>query len=265
MSYILDALQRAQAQRARASVPGLASQPLPGISAAPLVTAPRAPGWLVLGVALMAVAAGLGWWGWRSLAATNVPAHMDTVATAPTVAASTATTPAAANPQPRPAAAPAPAVAEPAPAPQPSATVKAPKPTPAPTAKATALAPTPAAASAPTAKTKAETTAKPTTKAKPTNQTADKTAGTAADASPKAAAPAAVPALAALPEQVRRQIPPLTITGSVYSATPSQRLLLVNNLVLPQGSPVAQGLTLEEIRPNASVFNYQGTRFSVPH
>ncbi|MDD4944596.1 MAG: general secretion pathway protein GspB [Rhodoferax sp.] len=263
MSYILDALQRAQAQRARASVPGLASQPLPGISAAPLVTAPRAPGWLVLGVALMAVAAGLGWWGWRSLAAPNVPAHVTTVATAPTVAASTATTPAAANSQPRPAAAPAPAVA--APAPQPSATVKAPKPTPAPTAKATALAPTPAAASAPTAKTKAETTAKPTTKAKPTNQTADKTAGTAAATSPKAAAPAAVPTLAALPEQVRRQIPPLTITGSVYSATPSQRLLLVNNLVLPQGSQVAQGLTLEEIRPNASVFNYRGSRFSVPH
>lgn len=240
MSYILDALQRAQAQRARASVPGLASQPLPGISAAPLATAPRAPGWLVLGVALMAVAAGLGWWGWQSLAAPNVPAHVTTVATAPTVAASTATTPAVANPPPGPAAAPAPAVAEPAPAPQPSATVKAPKPTPAPTAK-------------------------PTTKAKPTNQTADKTAGTAADASPKAAAPAALPTLAALPEQVRRQIPPLTITGSVYSATPSQRLLLVNNLVLPQGSQVAQDLTLEEIRPNASVFNYQGTRFSVPH
>lgn len=219
MSYILDALQRAQAQRARASVPGLASQPLPGISAAPLATAPRAPGWLVLGVALICVAVGLGWWGWQSLAAPNVPAHVTPVATAPTVAASTATAPEVANPPPRPPAAATPAVAKlaPAPVPQPSATAKAPKskPTQAPTAKATA--------------------------------------------------PAAVPALAALPEQVRRHIPPLTITGSVYSATPSQRLLLVNNLVLPQGSPVAEGLTLEEIRPNASVFNYQGTRFSVPH
>ena len=42
-------------------------------------------------------------------------------------------------------------------------------------------------------------------------------------------------ALTARTEDLRRQIPAIKITGSVYSDNPSQRLLLVNGLVLNQG------------------------------
>ena len=80
-----------------------------------------------------------------------------------------------------------------------------------------------------------------------------------------AAAPAAIPLLSELPENVRRQIPALVITGSVYSDNPGQRMLLVNNLVLNEGSLAAPELSLEKIRPKSSVFSFRGTRFQVAH
>lgn len=68
-----------------------------------------------------------------------------------------------------------------------------------------------------------------------------------------------------LPEALRSQIPALSITGTVYSDNPALRLLLVNNQVLPQGSTVAAGVTLEEIRPRSSTFSFRGTRFRLAH
>jgi len=71
--------------------------------------------------------------------------------------------------------------------------------------------------------------------------------------------------LSELPEALRRQIPPLTIAGAVYSDDPNQRLLLVNNQAFGQGNTVAPGVQLEEIQANRSVFNFQGTRFQLDH
>ena len=71
--------------------------------------------------------------------------------------------------------------------------------------------------------------------------------------------------LSGLPEDMRRQIPALAITGSVYSKNPDKRLLLVNNQVLGQGSLAAPEVTLEEIQAKSSVFSYRGTRFRVAH
>ena len=87
---------------------------------------------------------------------------------------------------------------------------------------------------------------------------ADKTS-----APPPATVP--VPLLSELPEALRSQIPALTVTGTVYSDNPALRLLLVNNQVLPQGSTVAAGVTLEEIRPRSSTFSFRGTRFRIAH
>lgn len=57
----------------------------------------------------------------------------------------------------------------------------------------------------------------------------------------------------------------MAISGAVYSENPSQRLLLVNGLVLNQGAQVAPDLTVVEIRSNNSEFNFRGTRFRVMH
>lgn len=86
-----------------------------------------------------------------------------------------------------------------------------------------------------------------------------------AKAAPSQAATPAVRLLSDLPEDLRRQIPPLAITGSVYSANPDKRLLLVNNQVLAQGSLAAPEVTLVEIQAKSAVFSFRGTRFRVVH
>jgi general secretion pathway protein B len=87
-------------------------------------------------------------------------------------------------------------------------------------------------------------------------------------ATPVGVAPAVVaatPLLSELPEEIRRQISALAISGAVYSEYPGQRMLLVNGQVLKQGSAAGPDLTLEEIRASSSVFNFRGTRFRVTH
>jgi general secretion pathway protein B len=115
----------------------------------------------------------------------------------------------------------------------------------------------------------AKAAATPSSKPAAPSQIAVSAPATTAPASPvaatSAAAPATAPLLAELPQDLRSQIPKITITGSVYSDSPAQRLLLVNNLVLAQGAQVAPDLTLEEIKRRNSVFSFQGTRFRVLH
>jgi general secretion pathway protein B len=77
--------------------------------------------------------------------------------------------------------------------------------------------------------------------------------------------PSTIPVLGDLAEDLRRQLPKMTITGAVYSKNPAQRVLLINNQVLTQGSTVAPDLTLEDIQPHQSVFDFRGTRFRVAH
>jgi general secretion pathway protein B len=60
-------------------------------------------------------------------------------------------------------------------------------------------------------------------------------------------------------------MPPLSISGVVYSDNPAQRLLLINGQVLTQGSRAAEDLVLDEIHPRSSDFTFRGTRFKLSH
>jgi len=251
MSYILDALKRAEAERERGAVPGLHARQT--ITPSPQ-TAGRAQRrvWLTAGATLaLAGMAAAGWWVWRTpdaavrLAAVEPvvarppvtvplaqPAPAPTLRPAPTPAPP-AVTASPSAPQPVPAA-PRAAVSSPLPAVAPAAIRPAPRPAPAERAMAVPPPPRP----------------KPDPVAKP------------------AASPAAAPAVQLfgnLSEDLRRQIPPLVITGSVYSANPDKRLLLVNNQVLAQGGLAAPEVTLVEIQAKSSVFSFRGTRFRVAH
>jgi general secretion pathway protein B len=214
MSYILDALKRADAERERGAVPGLHAQQNTAL-AAPAPARSRLRLWLISGAVLTLSSIAAGLWLWRGPASDTSLAAVQLAVVAPVVNAPVATP-----------------VAPPPPAPVP--TVPA---TPAPVAPA---APTPVPAAVPAA----------------------------VAALPQPVAPVAaplVPLLSELPEDIRRQIPALVITGAVYSETPAQRLLLVNNLVLNQGGQAAPEVSLEEIRPKSSVFSFRGTRFRVAH
>ncbi len=72
-----------------------------------------------------------------------------------------------------------------------------------------------------------------------------------------------------LPDALRRELPPLAISGAVYADNPAARMLIVNNQVLTQGSRLEgespNGLVLEEIHPRESVFSLRGTRFRLAH
>ena len=223
MSYILDALKRADAERERGAAPGLHTRhQLP--SGSPAHPDTRRPLWLAVaaGVTLLLLAA--GFWFWRA------PGNPPPVAVQ-----------AAAQPQP---VAPAEPVAASAP----------------PTA-------TPPMAAAPVAIAEApRVQVQPVATPVPAKAAATPSSTPAAPAQTAVSAPAATaPLLADLPQNLRSQIPKITITGSVYSDSPAQRLLLVNNLVLAQGAQVAPDLTLEEIQRRNSVFSFKGTHFRVMH
>ncbi|MDQ3060899.1 MAG: general secretion pathway protein GspB [Pseudomonadota bacterium] len=279
MSYILDALKRADAQRERGAVPGLHTRQ---VTPAPFQATHRVPYrfWPVLAtiLALGAMAAGL--WIWQTPPASAVR-----------LAAVEPDIPRPPVPMPLPQPIPAPAPATPAP-PVPPAPLAALPPIPLPAVvapgPAASLQPMPAAAPKPVSKPVSKPVAKPAlatpaaamqTPPKPRPDPAGKASGQGAPAAPatllslppaKASAPpqagpAAVPLLSELSESLRRQIPALTITGSVYSKNPAQRLLLVNNQVLSQGALAAPEVNLEEIRAKSSVFSFRGTRFQLAH
>ncbi|MGC4061380.1 MAG: general secretion pathway protein GspB [Aquabacterium sp.] len=263
MSYILDALKKADAERERGTVPGLHSQPMaptPDDDDEPAARGTTLPiVWVGAGVALCLIAV-LSWQlltrepaAPSSAAPTGVPA--DTAATAspqapvqtqeqPQVAMTPPASTMPAQPTMQPAQTPAQMPTQPPaqyamrpPVPQPSTRNQRA------TAEPTPTAPAQHQAQANTAPPAATTTTPPAT----------------------AALPQRVPTLQELPDDIRREIPPLTIGGAMYSETPASRMLIVNSQVFHEGDKPYQGLTLEEIRLKSAVFSYRGYRYSIQY
>lgn len=258
MSYILDALKRADAERERGAVPGLHARQI--TTTAPR-TVSRTQNRLGLILAAMLALGGIagGLWLWRAPAADANLAAVEPAVTNPVVmspAAQLLATPKAES------------ASESAPPPLATAQTPAASPSPLLQPAGLPLAPRPLPPVL-SAKAQAQPKAKPvsgTQAAKPgISASAALASVPVVNASSAPVAAPAIPLLADLPEDIRRQVPALSITGAVYSETPAQRLLLVNNQVLTQGSLVAPDLTLEEIRPRSSVFSFRGTRFRLAH
>jgi len=192
MSYILDALRRAESERERGQVPGVHTQPAPGDAQA--VAGQRQRVWLLAAGAALALLL-LGALAARWLAPAPAPAPM------------------------------------PAPLAPPVALARAAPPLPAPAPELVRLPPPglPAVAAAP------------------------------------ASRPAQPLALSALPEALRRQLPPLQTGGAMYSDTPAKRMLIINGQLYQEGATVAPGLVLEQIKLNSAVLAFQGQRFSISY
>jgi len=240
MSYILDALKRADAERERGAVPGLHTQAGLHSSDAPVRTARLHPGlWLGAAATVGAVAAAVLLWP----AAGPAPAVVRVAAPA---------SPRADTPSGPVTVAAAPAM---------------PLPTP-PTAQETERSPSPPPLPTVERKRSSELAAAPRADTRPlpmaaAPQVSIPARSTATETKAASAAPATPPA--ELSEELRRQLPAIQITGVVYSDNPGQRLLLVNGQVLPQGSTLAPDLSLEEIGQRSSVFKFRGVRFKVAH
>ncbi|RZL38064.1 MAG: hypothetical protein EOP35_06775 [Rubrivivax sp.] len=230
MSYILDALRRAEAdrERERGQVPGLHTQAPGGREAAPVAGQRRWLPWAGAGLLLLAGVSVGSWWasGQReavSPASPPLPPPAQAASTAP-APASVASAPVA-----------MPAVPS-APMPQPTAS-GSPYLPPVPPPVAVAATPAPAAATPPAA---------------------------AAVPVPAPAPEARIPRLAELPESTRRELPRLVISGSVYSDDPASRFVIVNGEVVREGARLGADLVLEQIGTREIVLRFKGQRFRQP-
>ena len=228
MSYILDALQRAAQERERASgtVPGLQTRSIAAEAAAQKHGAVMRHRWFLLALLIALAIAAIGIIWWRMSPVSELPAS------SPPATGSVA--------------APVSAIVA---APITTAAVVSP----------TAAAPEPIRVNPPASLPAAATSAPKSAPVPPPSTPAQPSAN--AEQSPKAT----LPFLKDLPDALRAQIPPLSISGVVYSDNPAQRLLLLNGQVLSQGSRVAEDLVLDEIHPRSSDFTFKGTRFKLSH
>ncbi len=258
MSYILDALKRADSEREREreDVPGLHSKTETWIAPDEVSTRraqPQAVVW-ALAAACLLLALGVLWF---VLAREAAPASVAVSAAVPVQSAPTVLQQPA--PQPAPAVAviaPAPAVAVITPAPAP-ATIPAPAPAPAPAPVARAAPQTPAPSR--TVRAADPAALPPSTQAAPAapavakpKASAPAVAATASVPSPTASAATSAEArlytLSELPEDVRAGLPALAVGGAMYSQTPANRMLIINGQVFREGDTLAPGLVLEQIK-----------------
>jgi general secretion pathway protein B len=267
MSYILEALKKAQAERQLGNAPTIhAAQPVTALQ--PGAAASRKPLYVGLAAGALVVMAGAAvlWRAGAGHVAASAPASASVaqVGQAPqgqvvaTGTSGTAGAPAAA--------AAAPAVTGSLEVSAPPAPLRAPQPRVADAVPAPAVTTSRAAArTAPAAPVAA-----PAVQLRmPTPPPAAVAGATPARAAPASAgSPAAedsLPFLQQLPESVQGGIPRVAFGGYMYSANPADRLLLVDKALRHEGEEVAPGLVLEKLLPRAAVMNYRGVRYRVAY
>jgi general secretion pathway protein B len=82
--------------------------------------------------------------------------------------------------------------------------------------------------------------------------------------SASSAATAAEPPILAfqdLPPQIQKEIPFFNVSGYIYSNNQSDRSILIDNRLLREGDQIAPDLILEKMIPTGLVLNYRGYRY----
>lgn len=74
-----------------------------------------------------------------------------------------------------------------------------------------------------------------------------------------------LPKLSDLPESLRKELPPLHTGGAMHSPNRAQRMLVLNGQVFHEGDSPEPGLRLEEIRLKSAVMSFKGQRFEVQY
>jgi general secretion pathway protein B len=259
MSYILEALRKADAEREREKgfVPGLNAQLLPPLPGEGLEEPAAFPWWRWVGAALVLVLATVVAWMLLGRSDPQPVAVTPPPAVAPVAQTAQAPTPAPV-PAPKPPSAPAQdAAAGPAvPPPQ------APRSAPAETVKAAPRKSVPSNPLAQSTGPSARASNRPGAEPRVPSPGRPKAEGT----SPKAtdAPPDKLPTLADLPPDLRQLVPQLVVGGSVYSPQASVRMVVFNGQVFQEGNALTAELTLEQIRPKTAVLSIRGQRFQMP-
>jgi general secretion pathway protein B len=69
--------------------------------------------------------------------------------------------------------------------------------------------------------------------------------------------------LKSLPESVREDLPDINISVFVYSDDPSSRVVKINGQTVREGQELTDGLKVEKIVPEGVIFNYEDYKFRV--
>jgi general secretion pathway protein B len=211
MSYILDALRRADSERERGAVPGIHALPQPAPSADELGRRSPWP-WLAAALVLGLLLVLAGWlWGREAPAPAAAATPLPVAAAAPELPAAPPAAPPVATP---------PVVALPAPIER--------RPT-----RAEAAAERKAAASA------------------------DGGASSVAGGAQR------VPARHELPDEIRRQLPPLSVSGSMFSPDPASRFVIINGQMLHEKGEVGPDHVLVQIKLRAAVLRFKGMLYEI--
>jgi general secretion pathway protein B len=231
VSYILEALKKAEAQRGQGQVPGLHDQHMaPEFSGGGAREGNGLLIWIIMAMGLIMMGL-LVWALWQPDAAP--PPSLPAIATAPAPAPAPAPTQAV---MPK---APPEAIAPPTPAIPPQAPLAATEPTPAP------------------AQAMVEPALQPRHERRVRNEPAK------ADAAP--AAKAQQDTLPELPESMRAQLPKLSFGGAMHSDNPASRMLIVNGQLLHEGDAISPDLTLEQIQLKQATFRFKGHRYTAQY
>ena len=297
MSYILDALKKAESERERGLVPSLRAQPMSGSQALVASQQSFKPVFVVAAIGLLAVLVMLGFW-WRAQATEPSPPASAVVAmgapvsttplspSIPIVAVNSVTIaglqPAASSKAAVPAATTQTAQPELPAAPRQGSAIAPAQITPLPAQPAVALAiavpPAPKSSDKPVTPVRPDkATPKPAQSdltpvavpAKPAPQAVDNPLKNPGETrvSPMTTAQNQLPVskLSELPADVRLALPKLVISGSTYSDTPAYRMVIINGQVFHEGEKIAADTVLQQIKPNIMVLDYKGQRYSMPY
>jgi general secretion pathway protein B len=265
MSYILDALRRADAERERGAVPGLHAQQDP--FELPEAPAEKGRPTLLLAVVLLALAlvGVLGWTWWRAEPPVQVVAAQAPPPPVPGAAPLGVPAPA---PEAVAEAAQSATGSSPATQPLPSSTTDRPPP------RTTQPRAAPARRDAPREPAPGQRASAEASQSPSRPAPANASRGTAGDAerSMPAAAPTAAPAqpvreaprvyaVDELPAHIRSELPRLAIGGASYSENAASRMLIINGQVFHEHDKLGPNHSLEEIRLKYAVLDYRGYRY----
>lgn len=255
MSYILDALKRAESERSRGAVPNI-HVPHDAMAGRETTRHPAVRVGIAAVVLLALLAAAWAWW--------FAPEPAGSSSARPGASVTDPVPTSAAQPIPRDVG-PATTVAQPAGLPEPVAPVAVPvQPPMTPTRRPDVSVGVPTAAPA-------VARPRPRTVVPDARSATTVPAVAASSARPETTAPGSeageerVYAVKELPDEIRGSLPTLTIGGATYSENASSRMLIVNGALFHEGDKLTPEVTLQQIKLRTAVLSYRGYRYFISY
>ncbi|HEY8027771.1 MAG TPA: general secretion pathway protein GspB [Burkholderiaceae bacterium] len=74
-----------------------------------------------------------------------------------------------------------------------------------------------------------------------------------------------VGAIQDLPPNIQRELPQVSVNGYIYAKNPADRSVLINKRLMHEGETIAPDLVLEKMTPKGAVLNFKGYRYRIAY